>query len=357
MLYSTSVNDPTVVVVGAGVAGLACARELTRRGVATVVLERARGVGGRCATRRIDGQPVDHGVPFLHAQSREFGLALNELDAAGKIPGWPLRVREPRLGCQPDAYRPGHRRLARREGVSAFPKHLASDVDVRLGQNVVALEESGNRIAVRLADGTRIAAPFVVAACALTESLALADPLTHDWPGAGSALEAARRLRTLSSLTVIAGYDPETPELDFDLWHPIEATMIHTLSHDSAKRLAPRDRVLVIQGRPRFSATFLEAPEEEWKRELLWEAAELLGPWVSRPRWCQTHRWRCARLPVGECLGVTPSLESPRGGCVALCGDAFALDSGLEGAYFSGLSLGEQIGTLPRVRQQVRAPQ
>src|SRR5205085_2478824 len=92
VVRSTVVSEPTVVVIGAGVAGLTCARELKRRGVRAVVLERARGIGGRCATRRIEGQPVDHGVPFLHATSAEFGEELNDLDPDGKISGWPLRV-------------------------------------------------------------------------------------------------------------------------------------------------------------------------------------------------------------------------------------------------------------------------
>ncbi|MFN9939342.1 MAG: FAD-dependent oxidoreductase, partial [bacterium] len=41
-----------VVVVGAGVAGLACAGALRESGASVVVLEKSRGVGGRCATRR-----------------------------------------------------------------------------------------------------------------------------------------------------------------------------------------------------------------------------------------------------------------------------------------------------------------
>lgn len=36
-----------VVVIGAGIAGLALARELHARGREALVLERARGVGGR----------------------------------------------------------------------------------------------------------------------------------------------------------------------------------------------------------------------------------------------------------------------------------------------------------------------
>jgi len=61
-------TEPMVIVIGAGVAGLACARELARRGVPVRVLERARGVGGRCATRHVDGQPIDEAMPgaFRH---------------------------------------------------------------------------------------------------------------------------------------------------------------------------------------------------------------------------------------------------------------------------------------------------
>ena len=73
-------DRPRVVVVGAGVAGLACARELARRGLPVVVLERARGVGGRCATRHVDGRPVDFGTFYLHAKpGLYFTFALNHI--------------------------------------------------------------------------------------------------------------------------------------------------------------------------------------------------------------------------------------------------------------------------------------
>jgi phytoene dehydrogenase-like protein len=50
-----------VVVVGAGLAGLACARRLARAGVTTTVLEAADGVGGRVRTDRVDGMLLDRG--------------------------------------------------------------------------------------------------------------------------------------------------------------------------------------------------------------------------------------------------------------------------------------------------------
>ncbi|WAZ21250.1 FAD-dependent oxidoreductase [Streptomyces cinnabarinus] len=48
-----------VVVVGAGIAGLAAAHRLTSAGVTTVVLEAAHDVGGRMSTEKVDGFRLD----------------------------------------------------------------------------------------------------------------------------------------------------------------------------------------------------------------------------------------------------------------------------------------------------------
>jgi monoamine oxidase len=54
-----------VVVVGAGFAGLAAARELVKRGGDVVVLEGRDRVGGRSSTTTIAGVPVDLGATFV----------------------------------------------------------------------------------------------------------------------------------------------------------------------------------------------------------------------------------------------------------------------------------------------------
>lgn len=54
------------VVVGAGLAGLACARRLQARGVEVVVLEASDAVGGRVRTDLVDGYRCDRGFQLLN---------------------------------------------------------------------------------------------------------------------------------------------------------------------------------------------------------------------------------------------------------------------------------------------------
>lgn len=55
-----------VVVVGAGLAGLACAQRLGRSGAEVVILEASDGVGGRVRTDVIDGFRCDRGFQLLN---------------------------------------------------------------------------------------------------------------------------------------------------------------------------------------------------------------------------------------------------------------------------------------------------
>ncbi|MBL8861698.1 MAG: FAD-dependent oxidoreductase [Planctomycetes bacterium] len=83
-------SAPRVVVVGAGLAGLACAHELRARGADVVVLEARARVGGRVHTLEdvLPGAAVEAGGEFIGANhprwiasARRFGLALEPVAA------------------------------------------------------------------------------------------------------------------------------------------------------------------------------------------------------------------------------------------------------------------------------------
>ena len=69
-----------VVVVGAGLAGLACASRLTAAGMDVHVLESSDGVGGRARTDQVDGFLLDRGFQVLNTRYPEVERLL-DLDA------------------------------------------------------------------------------------------------------------------------------------------------------------------------------------------------------------------------------------------------------------------------------------
>jgi len=63
---------PHVAVVGAGIAGLACARALAGKGLRVTVFERGGAVGGRLASLHTDAGVFDIGAQYLTVQNEAF---------------------------------------------------------------------------------------------------------------------------------------------------------------------------------------------------------------------------------------------------------------------------------------------
>lgn len=81
-LATAEVIRKRVVVIGAGMAGLAAARCLKDRGFSVTVLEARRRIGGRVATDWSMGCPVDLGAAFIHGT---YGNPLTDIARAEKL--------------------------------------------------------------------------------------------------------------------------------------------------------------------------------------------------------------------------------------------------------------------------------
>src|SRR4051812_34514605 len=66
--FASKKTDPDALVIGAGVSGLAAARELARAGLGVIVLEARDRIGGRIATIHDPDTPVpiELGAEFVH---------------------------------------------------------------------------------------------------------------------------------------------------------------------------------------------------------------------------------------------------------------------------------------------------
>ena len=121
-----------VLVIGAGMTGISCARHLHAAGLDVVVLDKGRGIGGRMATRRaeINGQTIrfDHGAQYVTARDSGFQQALNEISDSAVL--WT------------DAGKPGA--YAGVPGMSSIPKALAEGLIIHQSERVEKLELQGD---------------------------------------------------------------------------------------------------------------------------------------------------------------------------------------------------------------------
>ena len=123
-----------VVVVGAGIAGVACALELQRAGVAVRVLERADAVGGRMASPLLDGRAVDLGAAYLTVRDDGFAAVVDGWRARGLARPWTDTLTV--IDGNGRGTAPGPMRWAAPAGLGSLVADLATGLDVELGRQV-----------------------------------------------------------------------------------------------------------------------------------------------------------------------------------------------------------------------------
>jgi predicted NAD/FAD-dependent oxidoreductase len=314
-----------VAIVGAGLAGLACARTLAAHGIELSLYDKGRSAGGRLATRRVeqDGQvyAFDHGAQYLTARGALFRALL---DAAGART-WPedgKRVGVPRM--------------------SALARGLAEGLEPAVGREVIALEGGPGAWMLRhvvarrpgstAEDDPRTDGPFDAVALAIPApqaALLLARPAQH-------LARVVEMVRMAPCWTLMAAFETR---LDLpDTLRPQDGP-IGWAARDSSKpgRDASRE-CWVVQGSAAWSREKLELRPAEAQAALLEAFATLAGAALPPVLFAAAHRWRHALVetPLGA-----PCLWEPSRGLGA-AGD-WCIAARAEAAVESGAALGALI--------------
>jgi len=84
----------SVIVVGAGIAGLHCARVLNSHGYHVTILEKSDRVGGRMKTDVVDGFRLDHGFQVINPAYSELEdfLLQKDLEIKSLPKGFEIRI-------------------------------------------------------------------------------------------------------------------------------------------------------------------------------------------------------------------------------------------------------------------------
>jgi predicted NAD/FAD-dependent oxidoreductase len=268
----------SVIIIGAGMAGLACARELADAGMAPVILDKGRGIGGRVATRRAGELQFDHGAQYVNAHGAGFAGVLKGLTKARALAAWPDGTgRSHGVGVP---------------GMSAIPKALGVGLDIRQNAQVMRLEREADGWVLHLPDSTLRAGRVVVTVPApqVAALLGADHPLVV-------ALAAVRLAPCLTLMAAISAPAPFLTRKDAD-------DPLSWIAQDSAKPGRPQGHgaLWVAQASEAFSAAHLEddsATLTAWMLPLL---CDRLGAPLATVTHASTHRWRYARVtrPLGQ---------------------------------------------------------
>ncbi len=326
-------TNPDLVVVGAGLAGLTCAQQVQQAGYRVLVLEKARGVGGRATTRRLDTTCVDRGLPFLAVQGDRTAQLAASLQDRQVLQPWPPQALQATASSWTE--RPLPPSYAAPAGISAIAQDLAQDLPVRCHYRVQQCRPQGDGWQVQPASSTAasITSRALVLAIPAPQAQALLEPLeAAALPHLASARHCLATVEFAPCLAVAAGYPAGTlaawpgPWLEF----PGDRHLAR-LSLESSKRSAT-EAVLVAYSTPEFAQAQLEALDlEPAARQLLQQLAARL-PLPASPSWMLPHRWRYA---VVTRPAQQPYLTVSTSPLLLCCGD-WCLGDRLEEALESG---------------------
>lgn len=346
-----SAGLPRVAVVGAGMAGAACARRLADSGVEVHLFDKSRGVGGRLATRRVrwtDDTGVahdtafDHGAPGFSAQGAAFSRFVHDRCLRGELHRW-----SPRRAPGSFAPHDGVELWVAGAGMPALCRRLVSGLPSTLGKPVDALhrEPQGWRVALR---GESPGPAFSHVVLAIPPRQA-AELLASHHPGWATQ---ARQRRMAACWTLMAIADESAGGPDWDVARPREGPLAWIIRNDRKPgRPFERGRAhYVVHANAAWSETHLELPQAEVQAALLCALADVL-PTTPRWRFSQVHLWRYASVARAGTRTLQPFWFDADLG-LGVCGDYLG-GAGVEGAWVSGDALAARIAS---VREAVHAP-
>lgn len=330
-----------IAVIGAGLAGLACARALVAQGHLVCVYEKGEQLSGRMTTHETEFGGFDYGAQYFTATSDSFKKEVAIWRKAQIVEVWDGKIVALCDGKVSSLGKASQRYVAS-PGMGALGTHLAQNLHVRTNQMVTELVrwgETGQWIlkvhseTVPIAahggpfDAVIVAAPADQAAPLLSVSPNLAEVASTVHLAPCWALEIAFQQ------ALELGYDGAF----------IDGSRLSFIAHDNSKPgHRPGERWVAHASSP-WSIEHLQDDEERAREKLLKAFHDATGSQIQ-PIYAHAYRWRYAQALNPLPLDFLWDQDAK----VGACGDWFA--AGLEGtgrienAWLSGHQLAQKIG-------------
>ncbi|MEX1236168.1 MAG: FAD-dependent oxidoreductase [Roseovarius sp.] len=303
-----------VAIIGAGMAGLACARRLAEAGHQPILFDKGRGIGGRMATRRAGALRFDHGAQYVTAKQAGFAAVLSDLAKAGAAAKWDDGAARTHFVGTP--------------GMSSIPKALGAGLDIRQGQRVTSIMRDNGGWSIHTEGEVHRSGHVVITVPApqVAELIGAEHPL----------VQQITDVRMAPCLTLMAAIDAPAPFISQrDDYGPFASII-----QDSSKPGRPESTATawVAQASLEFTRAHLEEGTPQLAERMLPLLCERLGVSQDRVQHAAAHRWLYARVttPLGQ------PFARGEGGTLYLGGD-WCLGARVEAAWTSGTAIAEDL--------------
>ncbi len=331
-----------IAIIGAGMAGLSCARALRSQGHRITIYEKSTAVSGRMSTRQTELGGFDHGAQYFTASSAAFKKDIAAWTSAGWLAPWNGKFVTLKNGVSTPATSDNAKtvRYVGVPGMRSVGEHLALGLDLRTGQRVEAVEKYGEQwlLAVQadMVPITASAGPFDAVVVSAPADQAV--DLLQGEPAFANSAQSAKLMPCWSLLLAFQ----DSLDLGYDgAW--VEGSRLAWLAHDASKPGRRAGEHWIGHASAAWSVEHLEDDPERAKEKLLKAFHEATGSHVQ-PVYAAVHRWRYSKAAqplADDCLWQASTR-------IGACGDWFraGLDGAgrIENAYLSGLALAARIG-------------
>ncbi|ELS30712.1 MULTISPECIES: NAD(P)/FAD-dependent oxidoreductase [Pseudanabaena] len=327
-----------VIVIGAGIAGITCAQQLKQAGLDITIVEKSAGVGGRMATRRLQGTWVDHGAQLISVKSDSFGRFVRKLQDKGIVQEWTRDVYQLSasglIAPEADAR---HTRYCCPMGMTAIAKYLAHEIPIINNARIVSVSHKDDKWQLVTDRQELLETAAIVSTIPAPQFLPIFEEVLAAAP---NFLHAVQSVTFAPSVTIMAGYNANNSvPSEWQAIRCINDPILDWISYDSSKHSDKAVQpVFVLQSTADFAKQSMEEPDLEIAgKPLLNQVGRLLAKWLASPEWWQVHRWRYAIAE--ESLGVSClSTEIP---LPLICAGDWCAGKNIEAAYHSGLAAAE----------------
>lgn len=318
-----------LVIIGAGISGLAAARAAHKTGQHVVVIDKGRRIGGRVSTRRADGFTFNHGAQFITAKGDSFSAVLQLAENAGALARW-------QIADDKDAF-------AGSPTMRDLPVFMGQGLDIRQDMEIASIMPhpltgtNNNGLCLTDKNGTNLLTRKLIITAPAPQTARLLRPIEPFMAAlADTALYAP-------CWTVMLGFDtmPIMPALPIRQrdgiigWAGLEQ-MRPQANYLKADQTHP---AITIQASADWSQAWIEASKDDVIAALYDALASVEGVYLPDSIMSAAHRWLYAKViqPATIDTSIAPHGITNANRSIAMAGDWLG-GARVEHAYDSGLA-------------------